>query len=119
MTKIKIIEAVFSITVGMLVFYFIFEKSIFLKIALIVGLVGLFSTHLSHLLALAWYKLAETLGFINTRILLTIIFFTLLVPLAFLSRLFSKNNLQLKRKEKTYFTDRNHCFTPKDFENTF
>ena len=71
---------------------------------------------------MGWHKLAELLGYINSRILLTLIFFIFLVPVAFLSRIFSGNPLLLKKRpnaDDSYFESRNHEYTSEDFENVW
>ncbi|MFI4937116.1 MAG: SxtJ family membrane protein [Candidatus Berkiellales bacterium] len=43
-----------------------------------------------------WMKLGHVLGWINTRIILGIIFFTLITPMGVMMRIFKKEILQLK-----------------------
>ncbi len=52
-----------------------------------------------------WMKLAFILGWINTRIILIIIFYLLFTPLGMLMRLFGKDLLELKieRNTSTYW----------------
>ncbi len=64
-----------------------------------------------------WYKLAEVLGWINSRIILSLVFFLLVLPLGFLSRLFKKNPLHLKNNTKTLFEERNHLYKKEDLRN--
>ena len=48
-----------------------------------------------------------------------LVFFLILLPIALLSRLFSKDKFQLKKKgkeEKSYYHKRDYEFTPEDFE---
>ena len=115
----KITEALLAVTVGMLIIHFLFDVEILSKVALGIGLIGLFVKPIAKWIALGWYKLSEGLGYVNSRILLTIIFFLALVPIALLSRLFTKGDLQLKRKKDSYYSDRNHKYAPKDFENVW
>ncbi len=93
-----------------------------LSAALTTGLAGLFLKRLTALLAKGWMKLAEAMGSVMNKVLLSLIFFLLLVPVALLSRWLSrqKNNLQLQKPEgNTYYFDRNQRYTPKDLENTW
>ena len=52
-----------------------------------------------------WVKLGDTLGFINTRIILTLIFFTIILPMGIIMRLIGKLNIQNKMNSKaeSYF----------------
>ncbi|MEL6534044.1 MAG: SxtJ family membrane protein [Bacteroidota bacterium] len=64
-----------------------------------------------------WFKLAEILGWINGRILLSLVFFVVLFPFAVLFRLATKNPLRLKNMEASAFDERNHTYTKKDLQN--
>lgn len=85
-------------------------------IALGIG-VASFIPPLERLVVWIWGKIAMVLGWINTKIILSLVFFIFLTPFALLSRLFSKNALQLKRKSESTFVERNHTYTKKDLEN--
>lgn len=105
---------------ALVIFFFIFQIKILLSIAVVLGLIGMFSNYLSGKIAWAWMKLAEILGFFTSKILLTIVFFIFLFPIAMLSRVFNKDKLQLKKKTSdSYYIERNHEFVPKDFENVW
>ncbi len=112
-------ETILVIVAGMLLLYAYFQNSVFLYIAIGLALVGLISSTLSKWITWAWYKLALGLGFVNSRILLSILFFIFLVPLSFLSRIFSgkKDSLSLKKKkEGSYFVELNKKYSKKDLD---
>lgn len=115
----KIIEGILTVTVGLLIVHLLFDLPVLAKIALGFGLTGLFVPFLAKYIAWIWFKLSEGIGAVTSRVLLTLIFFFVLVPIAFLSRLFTKGDLQLNRKKDSYFTDRNHRYESKDFENVW
>ncbi|MEL6923554.1 MAG: SxtJ family membrane protein [Bacteroidota bacterium] len=102
---------------GFLVLYFIFKAQWLITVAASVAVVSLVIPPVGRLIEKAWYKLAQVLGWINTRILLSIVFFLILFPIAWLTRLFGKVSLQLKRPKDTVFTTRNHQYSKADFEN--
>ena len=85
-------------------------------IALGIG-VASFIPPLERLVVWIWGKIALVLGWINTKIILSVVFFIFLTPFGILSRIFSKNALQLKQDSKTTFVERNHTYTKKDLEN--
>jgi hypothetical protein len=65
-----------------------------------------------------WFKLAFVLGWINTRILLSVVYFIFLLPISLVSRLFVKDPLQLKRKTSaSIYTSRTHTYKKTDLEN--
>lgn len=53
-----------------------------------------------------WLKIGEVLGWIWTRILLTIIFFVVIGPISLLMKLFSKDPLKFKFNKNTYWLPR-------------
>lgn len=105
------------IVLGLLVLSFIFKANVLVTIATIIGVVSLIFPPVGYGVEWFWLKLAETLGWINTRLLLGIVFFVFLSPIAFLHRLFHKNPLQLKKTSGSVFVAREHTYTEKDFEN--
>ena len=119
MSNKKDLITILIITAGLIGCYFLFDKLILLIIALIIGLSGTISQTARIHIARAWEKIGRALGYVNSRIILSVIFFLILTPIALLSRVFSKDKLQLKRKEEndSYYFDRNHEFQVEDFEN--
>ena len=87
--------------------------------AICLGVLAMFIPALANKIHYAWMKLATALGFVMGRVLLTIIFFFVLVPLSLLSKLFSKNSIELKAKGRTTFKERNFTYTPESFENVW
>jgi hypothetical protein len=113
-------ETVLVITVGFLLLYFLFKRVIFLNIALIVGLAGIFSFYLSEKIDWLWNKLSAILGTISNGILLTLVFFLVLTPVGLIRRLRRKGGMTYFDREKTSnFSDREHSFAKKDLENTW
>lgn len=62
----------------------------------------------------AWHKLAEILGAATSRIILGVFFFLILVPLAFIFRIFHTDALNLRKKKKSLFVERYHTYAPDD-----
>ena len=76
---------------------------------------GIFFSPFAELFSFLWLKLGHLLGAINSRIILTVVFFLFLTPLSVIYRLFGKNTLQLKRKkEGSYFVSRELKYGQKD-----
>ena len=124
MKREKTIETMLVITVGMLVLHFVFKEktgeSYFLTASLIFGLIGVFSNFLSEQVSWVWGKIAHILGTFNSYVLLSIVFFIFLTPVAFLYKLTRKDTLRLKvQKNGTVYEERNHLYVPKDLENVW
>ncbi|MDB5261881.1 MAG: hypothetical protein JWQ14_1162 [Adhaeribacter sp.] len=117
MSREKKLETVLVLVVGLLVLHVIFGKEAFLWAAQIIGALCIVSEHMLTLIAAAWTRFALALGYINGIILLSLIFFIILCPIAFLYRFKKKDPLQLEKKTAgTYFKSRNHTYTASDLE---
>ncbi len=118
MNREKKLESILVIVLGLLVLYLVFKTPVLLLFSLGIGVLSLASEYMLTKITWAWFKLAAFLGYINGTILLSLVYFFILCPIAFLYRITHNDPLQLKRKpEGSYFKTRNHTFTPKDLEN--
>jgi len=107
-----------TIAMGFLVVYAITHLNWALITALSVGIIGVFSSYLSKRIEWLWFKLAWILGMIIPNILLAIIFYGILFPIALLSRLFRKeDSMKIKNRMDSTFTTCTKEFNPKSFEN--
>jgi hypothetical protein len=67
----------------------------------------------------AWMRFAGLLGFVNSRIILTIVFFVLLTPIALIRRLLASDPLQTRRHEGTYWRDRKDERNPDHYDHPY
>lgn len=113
-------KTILAIVVGLLAISFIFKIPVLIKIGLGIGLLSLLSSFFEEKTAWAWFKIGLTLGYINGNILLSIIFFIILTPIAMVMRfLAGKDNLLLKKPKDSVFTTRNQKYEAKDLENVW
>ena len=84
----------------------------FLWVALVVSLSGLASGWLSDRLIFGWHKLGHALGYVNSRIILSVVYIVILTPIALLYRATRKK----EQASDSFFVTRNHLYTPKDME---
>ena len=111
--------SVLTITVGMLFLYVFTHSKYFLYISMIIGFLGVLSPYLSRKIDFLWMKLALALSKFVPNILLTIIFFFILFPIALLSKFFGKEQpLFLKNNRKSTFTNVSTRFDTNFFEKT-
>lgn len=111
-------KTVLVITVGMLVVFFITKADWALYVALGVGLAGVISGYLAEKINWVWMKLTWVLSMIVPNILLAIVFYLILTPIALLSRVFGgKDQLMLKNNAPTVFKAYDKKFDPASFEN--
>ena len=122
MKKTESLESALVITAGFLVLYLVFDSQWMIWLATGVSLISVFSTKIRNLIHHSWMKLAFLLGWINSRILLSIVFYIILFPLALIQKIFVGDKLQKSKKgekEKSYYLERNHTYSAKDLENTW
>lgn len=89
----------------------------YVYVAGVIVLTGLAWKGFSEKLHIAWMKLAEGLGFVSGKIILTLVFFLILIPVSFFAKRAGKLNIRLKSDERTEFKERNHKYAREDFEN--
>lgn len=115
--EIEQYKTILIIVVGMIVIHTLTDLKWALYIALIIGLSGAFSNYLARKINFIWLKIGMVLSYIVPNILLTIIFYLFLTPIALLSRLFGeKNQLNLKNLDSSIFKVRNSSFSKESFE---
>ncbi len=113
-------KTILTIVTGFLVIYLITNAIHILWAAIWIGFLGIFSSFISLKIHNLWMGLSTILSYIIPPIILSIIFFTILFPIAFLSRLFGeKDPLQLKRTDKSLFKTINRTFSKDTFEKTW
>lgn len=91
-------------------------------VALLLLLITLLAPRLLYPLAVVWFGLAKVLGEINVRILLTLVFIVVVIPVGMWRKWMRKDTLQLRRfkKDKGSVMDiRNHVYTKEDLQHTF
>ena len=114
-----IYKNILIIVTGLLVLFYLSNAKAFLYSALIIALISSFFPILAGLINWLWMKFAFILGWVNSRILLSIVYFIFLTPIAFLSKIFSKDPMKLRKQKESLFNTRNHTFQKKDLENTW
>ena len=75
-------------------------------------LIGLTSPHLLYYPYKYWMKLGLTLGWVNSRVILGLVYIIILLPIAFIMRLLGYDPLKTKRNiEKTFREERKNYET--------
>ena len=119
MKKEKQLEAIVVIVTGMILLYFVYKSLVFLYIGFGVGVSGIAVKPLAKLIATAWYKLGDLLGLVVSKVVLGLMFYVLLTPIAFFHNLFNKDILHLKRSTGSLWIKRDHNYQAKDLKNTW
>lgn len=69
---------------------------------------------------IVWMSLAFILGWVNTRVILAIMFYLILTPVGLFMRLFRVDLLERKKKEGTYWKNKKMLeFNPLNYERRF
>ncbi|KPA09035.1 conserved hypothetical protein, membrane [Candidatus Magnetomorum sp. HK-1] len=98
-------STILVISMGFLVLHLIFFWKWAVIVSLVIGLIGIISPFLSKKIEWVWMKFAQILGHIIPNILLSIVFFLVLYPIAICSKFFTKDPLMLSNDYDSYFID--------------
>ena len=112
-------KTILVIVTGLLILYFFTKLDYLFNFILLIALIGVFSTYLSRKIELFWFKLAYILGLIIPNIILGLIFYFFLFPIALLSRITSKDPLFLKNNSNSIYREVNKSFDKLSFKNTW
>lgn len=119
MKRIKVLETFLVLTGAAVIFGLILEANLFFYLAFVLAAIGVFAKRLALLIAESWMKLANFLGLFASRIILAVVFFVFLTPIALLARKIKGNNLGLKNNKSSFFAVRNHQYGKEDLENVW
>ena len=115
--KIKKEQSILTITVGFAILSEVFEEHRLLLLAIAIGIVGVFSKKLSLLIHKGWMSLSSILGLIIPNIVLAIVFYLILTPIALFRKLIGGNSqYQMKNETSTLFKKTNYQHKKADFE---
>ncbi len=125
MNRQKHLETILVLVLALGIFYwFSHEKrpelgKYLLLSALILGLIGVFIPFLADKIHWAWMKLAHVMGWVMSKVILTLIFFVFLVPMALIVRMLGKGNVQLKAGGTSYYKERNFLYDKDSLEHVW
>ena len=115
----KVYKNILVLIAGFCTLHLIFkEKTIaFLIVAISVLFLSALSEKAAVLIEKSWLWFGEKIGKVNAAILLFLVYYLILTPIAFLSRIGKKDPLQLRAPERTNFVFKQHRYSAKDLEN--
>lgn len=120
MNRIKVLETILVLVLACGVVYWWFGRNPYLLLAAgILGVIGLFIPWVAEKIHWAWMKLAEGLGYVMSKVILTIVFVVFLVPIAAVSRLFRKKTVAIKQGGASYFKERNFTYDKESLEHVW
>lgn len=98
------------------------QVEVFLTLAAILLVINMLNSKAFYPFALLWYSLSNLLGRIVSSILLTAVYFIMLMPVALIQKLARKDKLnikQFKKSSESVFITRNHLYIKSDLENPY
>lgn len=111
---------VLTIVFGLLAIYLFIDIKFILYFAITVSLISILSFNFSKIIEKVWFGLAQILSQIIPNLLLSIIFYILLTPLAILSKLFkAKTDFISRNNQKTIFKTETREFKKESFNKTW
>ena len=105
------------IVTGFLVLAAIFDNEYFAYLALFLGLLSLLIPPAGVGLVWLWFRLAVVLGWINTRIILSALYYAFITPIALLFRLSGNDPMAKSGKGKSIYVWRDHTYIKEDLKN--
>ena len=117
MDRQKHLETILVIVLGLLVFHSISGNKYFLWIAFVVGVAGVFLPSLAGKIHWAWMKLAHVMGYVMSKVMLTLVYTLVVLPMSLFAR--KKLSVRLTGKSNTYFKERNYTYKKEDLENVW
>lgn len=106
----------------LLLCWLFFKLKIFIYLAMAALLLTMIWPTAMRPFALVWFGLSQSLGAVFSRILLSIIWLCMVVPVGLFRRLAGKDNLRLREWRKnndSVFTERNHTYKADDLKNPY
>lgn len=113
------LETIAVLALASLVFGMFLDTRVLFYAAAFLLCIGIFFKGIAGRIASVWLRFAAVLGTVNTTILLSIVFFLILSPVAFVYRIVHGDQLRLKRKNplpETYWSERAHVYEKKDLD---
>jgi hypothetical protein len=87
-------------------------------IALGLGAVSFAIPFVGNRVVALWLLLSKAIGYVMSRVLLTIVFFVVLLPVSLIYKAGNKNPLDLRNgSEASLFKERNHTYVAGDLKN--
>ena len=110
-------KSTLTIVIGFTLFSNYFDYKPLFIIAVIIGLISILSEKLNDKIISLWEKLTEALGLIMPNVILIIVFYFILTPLAYINKLNRKKNaLQLKNTTNSTFITQRKEFSRESLE---
>ncbi|MDP2175686.1 MAG: SxtJ family membrane protein [Bacteroidota bacterium] len=106
------------IAIGLSLLNIYFKNIVLIIIPILLLIIALTSQKTSYWIEQHWFKLSQVIGYISNRLILGVVFFIILTPIAILYRLFHKNKTSNQNQFNNY-KDSKRLFKADDLKNTW
>lgn len=111
-------ETILAIVLGLLVISLFTNAKALVIASAILAFVGLMIPMVSGWITWLWLKISHVMGWVMSKVIMSIVFYLVLFPISVLAKLSKKDQLKLKKSnEPTYYTTRNYQYSPEELEN--
>lgn len=117
MERNKHLETILVLVLALIVIFWFFGNKYLLWAAFGIGFIGLFIPWLAGKIHWAWMKLAHVMGYVMSKVMLTLVYVLVVIPMGVFSR--KKITMQLKATTNSYFRERNYTYKKEDLENVW
>lgn len=111
-----------AIVLILLLIAFFSGNPLYFKIAIPVLIINMIYPMFYYYFAIAWLGLSHIIGTFVSKIILSLVYFIIVLPMAMVRKLIGKDTLQLKQFKKSNSSvmhKRNHLFTSDDLKHPF
>jgi hypothetical protein len=116
-SRVKVLETMLVLALALGIVYWFTQQPIWLLVAMILAVIGLFIPWLAEKIHVVWMKMAQGMGFVMNKVILTVIYVIVLMPLSLLYKIFSKKKNRIRANNTSYYKDRNFTYTKESLEN--
>lgn len=98
------------------------KNDVYYKIAIPVLIINMTFPRFYYLFAIIWFGFSKILGTVMSKIILTIVYIVLVIPVGLFRRILGKDSLKLsefKKGDNSVMMTRNYTFTSKDIEKPY
>lgn len=113
----KVYQNILVLIIGFCLLQLIFGGKLFISVALAVLFASAASQKAATYINHYWLWFGQKAGSINAAILLFLIYYLLLTPIAFLARIGKKDPLKLRQPTASNFQFKQHRYAPNDLKN--
>jgi predicted membrane protein len=121
MERNKHLETILVLVIALIVVFIFNGHKYWLWGALALAAIGVFIPYLAGKIHWAWMKLAHAMGYVMSKVMLTLVYVLVVVPMGIFSR--KKITMQLKQLKQSnnasYFRERNYTYKKEDLENVW